>query len=268
MINDFIIKLGLKEGFDDNNNNLVCVDKNDIQVSPYVKASLIKYPEKLYKNQQEYKKLLNECIQDDREHFLTLGIKLSNQTRTIACQIMDEADRNSYVCSDLADFFCLGGNVSYEQLTLINSFHSLNYNVKDMVKNMQKITMQANKSDIKNYFNTLKNSFNYAFGLSEKGIIVLDQDLFSFREFLSDVEYEIFIKPIRKDPFHADNMSMLFDFLNYVIDNEYYPSKTYSYLIEKSSTKKEKLTHIRNMVSEVSDWYILMFHKNLKDGTL
>lgn len=268
MINDFFVNLGLEEGFDDNNNNLVALDKNNIQVSDYVKASLIKYPTKLYDNQKSYKDILALAIEADRLHFLTLGIVLEKQTRTIICQIMDEADRNSYVCSDLADFFCLGGTVSYSQLTKLEKFDSLNDNVKSMVQEFYNTISNGTKSSIKSYFNLLKNDFNCSYTITEKGLVESNIDLICFREFLSDVEFEIFIKPIRTEPLHADNMAMLKDFLDYVIENEYYPSTTYEKLINETSNYNQRLRYIRDMISEVSDWYIVSYYKKRNDGEL
>ena len=53
VISDIFVELGLKEGFDDNNNNLNVIEKNHLLVSDYTTASLIKYPNKLYKVQMD-----------------------------------------------------------------------------------------------------------------------------------------------------------------------------------------------------------------------
>jgi dGTP triphosphohydrolase len=268
MINDFIVDLGLSEGFDDNNNNLVTLAKNKIGVSEYVQASLIKYPDKLYENQKSYKDLLTKALRADYLHFSKLGIVLENQTRTLICQIMDEADRNSYVCSDLADFFCLGGRISYEQLTKLESYDNLNDNVLSMVRDFCDIVNKGGKSETKQYFNLLKNKFNNSYTITEKGLVELDTDAIAFREFLSDVEFEFFIKPIRTEPLHADNMAMLKDFLDYVVENEYYPSQTYAKLIKEATNYEDRLRYIRDMVSEVSDWYIIKFYQKRNNGEL
>ncbi len=269
MINNFFKDLGLEEGFSDNNNNIVCLEKNNFDVSQHVLVSLIKYPEKLYADQKEkYLPLLKEEIQNDYIHFSEIGLTLKNQSRTIACQIMDEADRNSYTCSDLADFFCLGGQISFEQVKYVKNFDMLNQKNLTRLSEMIEIVNSGSKSKIKSYFHELMIQFNTAFTLTENGITVFDQDLFDYREFLSDVEFEFFIKPIRQETLHADNMAMLKDFLEYVVDNGYYPSNTYKKLIKNETDSEQILRYIRNMVSEVSDWYIIKYFQKRNSGEL
>jgi predicted deoxyguanosinetriphosphate triphosphohydrolase len=268
MISDFFINLGLSEGFDDNNNNMTIIEKDKFNITDHVKVSLIKYPHKLYKNQEFYLPLLQKEIEADALHFSKFGINLKNQKRTITCQIMDEADRNSYVTSDLSDFLCIGGILSLEHFELMESYSNLSDNIKDMILELVNATHNKSKTEIKNYFNYLKNQFCFAFTINENGLVIDDQERFNFREFLSEVELEYLIKPIRKEKLHKDNMAMLEEYLNYVIDNEYYPSNTYKSLIKNSTNKLEKLRHIRDMVSEVSDWYIITFYKKLNAGEL
>lgn len=268
MINDFFVKLGLKEGFDDNNNNMIIVEKDCINITDHVKVSLIKYPHKLYDNQKFYLPMLESEIQKDKVHFEKFGIDLQNQKRTITCQIMDEADRNSYVTSDLSDFLCVGGILSQQHLEKVESYSKLSSDVKNMVSELVEATHCKSKTEIKNYFNYLKNQFNFIFTINENGLVIENQELFNFREFLSDVEFEYAIRPIRKERLHKDNMAMLKEYLNHVVDNEYYPSKTYKSLIENATTQTEKLQYLRNMVSEVSDWYIITFYQKLNSGEL
>lgn len=264
IINDFFINLGISEGFDDNNNNLVTLEKNKFNISDHVFASLIKYPNKLYSSQTAYLDLLQKELNYDALHFSLYGIILEKQTRTISCQIMDEADRNSYTCSDLADFFCLGGHATMDDLVSITSYNTLSDNIKLRVKKLHEIILEGNKSNIKSFFNNLKNEFNNILTINEKGIVFDNNEMFAFREYLAEVEYKLFISPIKEDITHLNNLEMLKDFINYVVENKYYPSKTYKKLIESTDCQKQKYIYIRDMVSEVSDWYIISFHKNLK----
>ena len=268
MINDFFVNLGLKEGFDDNNNNMIIVEKDEINITDHVKVSLIKYPHKLYENQQHYLPMLNNEIEKDKIHFSQFGLNLINQKRTITCQIMDEADRNSYVTSDLSDFLCVGGELSLVHFEKMESYYNLCDENKSMVKLLVEATHGKSKTEIKNYFNYLKNQFNFIFTINENGLVIENQDLFDFREFLSEVEFEYAIKPIREEQLHKDNMAMLEEYLNYVVDNEYYPSNTYKSLIENTRNETERLQYLRNMVSEVSDWYIITFYQKLNSGEL
>ena len=181
---------------------------------------------------------------------------------------MDEADRNSYVTSDLADYLCNGGLLSLEDFQNIKTYEGFNSNIKSMINDLVENTYKKSKTEIKNYFNFLKNQFNFAFTINENGLVIDNQDLFDLREFLSEVEFKYIIKPIRKEKLHKDNMAMLFEYLNYVYENEYYPSNTYKGLIQSAKTNEEKLKYMRDMVSEVSDWYIITFYNKLNSGEL
>jgi dGTP triphosphohydrolase len=68
-MNQYFSNKGLKDGFCDNSNTLVVIDKNDIMVSPYTIASVIKYPDRLYRTQGEYLEMLKKALKMDQEHF-------------------------------------------------------------------------------------------------------------------------------------------------------------------------------------------------------
>lgn len=261
VLSDLFIGLGLEEGFDDNNNNLVVLEKNNLLVSDYTTASLIKYPHKLYENQKKYYMgLLNTAIDEDREHFAKIKIDLKDQKRTIACQIMDEADRNSYVCSDLADFFCLGNTISMREMRMLAKTKKLDLECSEF-NTLANMIKSNSKTAIKAYFNDLKNRFNLNYTITPNGLQVVDHDLNDYREFLSDVEWIYFIEPKQKSERNINNLKYLKTYAEYVIANNYYPSKTYKNLIENAKTEVGKLIHIRNMVGENTDWYIINFNR-------
>lgn len=261
-INKIFLSKGLEEGFSDNNNNLVVLESNDIKVRDYVKASIIKYPEKLYKNQKEkYLKILSDSIEQDREHFKTLGINLKDQKITMTAWIMDEADRNSYTCSDLTDFFSLKNKVELNEL--INFFN--NDSIKEMLllKQMVEAVETGNSRVIRDFFSELKTKFNENFKLTDNGLEIKDKDLFNFRESLSNITYEFFIKKVRKEDFHLNNVEMLKLFINNALEDGYCKSTTYREKIKNSSSKKEKLELVRDMVAEVSDWFVIKYGNNI-----
>jgi len=248
---------GLTEGFCDNNNNLIIVEAHNIQIRNYIKASIIKYPERLYSKQKElYNDILLQAIAQDKEHYQQLGINLVNQKTTIACQIMDEADRNSYTCSDLIDFFTLGNTVDKKELKSL--FKQENTEDILLFKQMENAIESNNSREIRSFFSGLKNSFNANFQLSNNGITHVNENLFAFRESLSDATMKFFIKPIREDKFHLNNMAMLELFINKSIEDEdYCRSSTYKDIIAKAADPMERLTAIRDMVSEVGDWFVI-----------
>lgn len=260
-ISDFFHYLGVPEGFSDNNNNLTVIYKNDIDLRDYTLVSTIKYPEKLYDNQKDVLEKLDVALREDFEHFKTLGINLKKQKTTIACQIMDEADRNSYTCSDLSDFFCLGNKISLDSLKDIDLYDSLTKEYKDKLNFLILDSNLGKKNQIKKSLNQLKCEFNANYTINENGLIAINKDLLNFREFLNNLEYEFFIKPL-KATVRVKNLKLLENFVHYVINNEHYPSEYYKDKILNSDDEIEKLRYIRDMVSEVSDWYVLNFSKN------
>jgi predicted deoxyguanosinetriphosphate triphosphohydrolase len=252
---------GLEEGFSDNNNNLVLIENQLLELRDYVIASTIKYPDKLYQDQKDkYLPKLDKAIQEDKEHFKNFGINLKNQKQTITCQIMDEADRNSYTCSDLTDFYCLGNSVELKDL---EPFIDLNSQKQLLLaKQMVNAVQSGSKTKIKKFFLELKNQFNENWELTDNGLDYIDADLFQFRESLSKIEKEFFINPIRKEEFHRNNMLSLQLLTNNALDNGFCESEYYKDKIENANSKTEKLKAKRDMVAELSDWYVI---NNIQD---
>ena len=258
---------GLEEGFNDNNNNLVVIESNNLKIRDYVKASVIKYPEKLYDDQKiKYNKMLEKAIQEDKEHFQKLGINLKDQKTTITCQLMDEGDRNSYTCSDLTDFFSLGNDVKEEDL--LTCFDNKSTQEVLLFKQMVDAIKTKDNRVIRSFFSDLKKKFNDNFQLGENGLEYIDEGLYNFRESLSKVEYDFFITPIRKEDFHLNNMKMLDLFVQKSVEDNQFSSKNHKKNIDNSETEKEKLISIRDMVSEVSDWFIIKQCENIIDKSI
>ncbi len=261
IINNIFKEKGLSEGFSDNNNNLVIVENHNINLRDYVKASVIKYPDRLYKSQKNiYLPMLNKAREEDKAHYAKMGINLKNQKQTIACQIMDEADRNSYTCSDLTDFFCLGNKVNLDTLKEEMNLNSPKQFL--LAKKMFQAIQSNSKTQVKKFFLEMKNSFNFNYKLTDEGLEVIDKDLYEFRESLSKIEHKIFIKPIRKEAFHQENVKNLNMFIHKSLDG-FCESNLYKEKIKNSINEEERLTHIRDMVGELSDWYIINTSKKL-----
>lgn len=266
LLNNYFRELGVEDGFSDNNNNLVVIEKNNIVVSNYTTASVIKYPEKLYSFQKErYIPMLNSAIETDKNHFKSFGINLKDQKTTIACQIMDEADRNSYTTSDFADFLCLGGYVDLVRLHEMAKVAKIDYRYSE-IKILSDIIKDNSKATIKSYFNDLKNRFNCNYNLSNKGLVVIDKELEEYREFLNKLCFEFYIYPIRKNDFHQKNMELFKQYVEDVVAGKYSPSEYYTKKIQESKTDIEKYTYMRDMIAEVSDWYVIQSHNVLKNN--
>jgi tRNA nucleotidyltransferase (CCA-adding enzyme) len=257
-------ELGVTDGFSDNNNNLVVIEKNKILTSDYTLASVIKYPNLLYKAQKEiYLPILENALEQDRTWFnnLNLNFEFSDSMRlTIACQIMDEADRNTYVCSDLSDFFSLGNTLNENEFSIVKGYERLDDKYKKSINAICDIVGRNRKTEIKEFFSNLKNDFNENYHLSESGIVPVDTHLYNFREFLNRVELKYFIKPLAKSE-REENIVKLKDCIDFVLENEYYPSESYRNKINNAQSEVEKFTYIRDMIAEVSDWYVIKFQQ-------
>lgn len=259
LIDDSFKELGVIDGFSDNNNNLTIIEKNNIVVSDYSIASIIKYPDDLYPSQKvKYLPILKTALEQDKNYYSSIGINLKKQTKTISCQIMDEADRNSYACSDLSDFLCLGNTVDILKLHRMAKDCKLNYRYGELAT-LSEIIRDNSKGSIKSYFNDIKNRFNQNYTLTNQGLTVINQDLENYREFLYDLCMEFYIQPIRENKLHQDNIKKLKNYIKDVVDGKCSPSDHYTKKIKEAKNNIEKYTYMRDMIAEVSDWYILNY---------
>lgn len=266
-IDQWFRKKGLEEGFSDNNNNFPVIEKAQIDLEPYDYASLIKYPDKLYDSQKEkYLKYLSDAIDEDMKYFAGKVEISKRPKRTVACEIMDEADRNTYVCSDLADCFCLGlGDIApFEQLEKEDKFYS--YEVKELITLATKAIKSDDKSLIKRAFCKIKDRLNqnYILGKNLK-LKPINKELIDLREELYKIEVAIYIDApeVEKDRVNAKEY---LEFYLQRVEEGYFPSKFYKKKIENCANQKEKLALQRDMVGECTDWHVVNFYKeNKKD---
>jgi dGTP triphosphohydrolase len=257
-------ELGLKEGFSDNNNNLKVIEKNNIDVRDYVLASTIKYPHLLYSDQKaKYIPILKDAISQDIKHFEMLGIKLQSPTKTMACEIMDEADRNSYTFSDMTDFLCTGGVISKEDIVRIAGDYRLSEN-DPLLKEFIEIVQSGDKSIIKEGLGNFKERANQGYTITDNGLEMIDSRIEMLREAINKMTMEFYISPIRKLPFHNENIAKLSFIFDQMASGEFLPSKHYSSIIRSSECSLTKLRAVRDMIGENSDWYILGTYDDLQ----
>ncbi len=256
--------LGLKEGFSDNNNNFVVIQKNQIKICDYTVASLIKYPEKLYPSQQEELSRKLECaIRSDIIHF-EKHVKIYEQpVRTLTCEIMDEADRNTYVCSDLADCFSLGLEdcSSLEKLLETDMFFS--QDIKSFLILAITAVKTHSKSMIKKAFNELSILLNKNYFLGNNlSLESINPELILLREELFEIEKAIFIES-EEVIYQRDKHNGFFnEYIDWVLQGNY-PSKTYLKIIEKTKGTYQ-LRALRDMIGETTDWYVINFNQKNK----
>lgn len=256
-LNSKVKELGIEEGFSDNNNNFVVIKKNQIKISDYELASLIKYPNKLYSSQEILRECLRKAIDEDVAYFSNYVNIEKLPERTIACEIMDEADRNTYTCADLTDCYALGISDGKELKEILDSEKYNNNDILEFLTASIIAIKAKNITLIKNIFSDLKIKFNQNYYLGKNlQLCAKDKELHQFREelFAISVKKYIFsdyVVNIRKEE------AKWFDYyINKVFKDGYCPSKHYSKKLEQAKTEYEKITLMRDMIADSTDNYV------------
>lgn len=261
-------KLGLKEGFDDNNNNFVILEKNGAYnfLTNYELASIIKYPEKLYDYQKPFlEKILNYSIEDDVKYFEASGVKIDKKPkRTIVCEIMDEADRNSYISSDLIDCFILEYSDHKKIEEFIDNHIYYNVEIRDILNSIHSSVKQNDKNLIRYSFGKLFKLFNTNYYLGDNiELLNKDTEILNFREDLFKLEKDIFIDSKQSIEERTKHINILNQYIDLIL-NGFTPSKTYKSMIENEKNEIQKLRYLRDMIGETSDFFVLNTIKKFK----
>jgi len=256
-------ELGLEEGFSDNNNNFVVIRKNGIEVSPYTLASLVKYPERLYEGQKPLLLPILERAIDEDIRVFEGKIQLSARPkRTIGCAIMDEADRIAYTCSDLADGISLG-IIPHDPLQrLLDENRFVSGKIRELLVTLAYGTEKGDKNLINSALVEARLLFaQNHFIKNDLSLGVIDEELLEFREALSNITFSSYIRTEQVTRERDVVLDMLRRYVEWVLEGNY-PSRTYASLI-KRSRGKNRLRHIRDMIAETTDWYVINTVKRL-----
>jgi len=255
--------LGIEEGFSDNNNNFIIIKKNQININDYELASLIKYPEKLYKSQADLKVILRKAIDEDIAYFGSFVDINDRPDRTVACEVMDEADRNTYTCADLADCYSLGISKGEELTEILESGKYDNHMIIEFLTSAVKAIEDKNKTLIKNIFANLKMKFNQNYYLGDDlELKPKDQQVYEFREELFKISVKKYIFSDFVRSARGSETACLNFYIDYVFEHERYPSKYYKNKIQNATTELEKVTLIRDMIAESTDSYVKNFYND------
>ena len=260
ILNKRFKNLGVEEGFSDNNNNFVVIEKNDIEVSNYELASLIKYPKKLYKSQAHYVDVLENAIDQDIMYFKKY-VKISKRPeRTLACEIMDEADCNTYTCADLADCYSMELADSNRLVELRKSKKFTSQDIKDVLNIAITVIDLKDKNLIKKAFAEIKLMFNMNYYLAEDlKLKPVNKEIEELRDELAKISYETYIKSDYTNRKTSEEREHLEKYVDYVLENEFYPSVYYSREIKKAKTDLDKYSLIRDMLADTTDNFVKKF---------
>lgn len=266
ILNKRFSDLGVNEGFSDNNNNFVIIKKNQIKVNDYELASLIKYPEKLYESQEILKDCLRKAIDEDIAYFKPFVDIEERPSRTLSCEIMDEADRNTYTCADLTDCYSIGISDGSELKEILDSNKFLNTDIIEFLTAAIKAIEDKNITLIKNIFSDLKIKFNQNYYLGKNlTLCPKDKELYDFREVLFDIDVKKYILSTMVKTHRKFEMEMLTFYIDYILENDFYPSKYYKTKIKQALTNLEKYTLIRDMIADTTDAYVKRIYEDYNE---
>lgn len=253
---------GLNEGFSDNDHVLIVIENNHIPLSIYTKMSTVKYPEDMYPYLKErYGDSLRRMLEDDVSHYSLLGIDTSLYTRTVACEIMDTADRNTYITSGIRDYLSAGNSIDIDVIhRLFAEFKG--GQVKQEFNLFASLIHGGDSLALERYFDDLRRRFNRNYKFGVHGLVPINHDLHEWREFLWTVEFELTIKPQRINSEHLSRMKNLEQICLDVFNNGVFLSESYQEKIEhakRSGLAIDVLRLQRDMLAELSDWDIIHY---------
>jgi len=102
----------------------------------YILASLAKHPSNLYDDQSYIKDMIIKSVKEDKEYLEANGLKADNMKKTLQCQIMDIADENCYIISDLIDSLNI---ISYKEFSRILRKELQESVAKEIISSMYKL---------------------------------------------------------------------------------------------------------------------------------
>lgn len=157
--------------FEGNANNYITIQKNGLlataskEVRHHILASLAKHENELYNEQETIRDIFKKECRKDKEYInsnSSFNVKFMNQT--IQCQIMDRADENCYIISDIID----GVNVLTEEELAVIFRKELPLEVAEELC----IALFAGKNAFRKKMQKYHDLFCTNFTMNRKGLIV------------------------------------------------------------------------------------------------
>jgi dGTP triphosphohydrolase len=244
-----------KFSFEGNSNNYVTIEKNELlkglsrDSQSYILASLAKHPEELYEEQAFLEEIIKEACLEDTLYFRENGFKLeSTLSSTIQCQIMDVADENCYIISDIVD-----------SLNILSKKELKEIFIKEIpLKYSEDFIMALNKgkNEFRKYLQGYFIKFVENFNFNSKGILIpLNKDLEELRLILAKINRTYVLGNQNILILREKNAKMIEEVFRFHFENKglYMPSSFYLKKFNSCSTNIEKLKIIRNMCGSFTD---------------
>lgn len=254
-------------GFEGNSNNYITIAKNRLvegmkeDNKNYVLASLAKHPEELYEEQNYLKAIIEKCCLEDSLFLRENGFKLEeNLKSTLQCQIMDVADENAYIISDIVDSMNL---LSKEELKRIFLKEIPSKYKKDFIENISK-----GKNAFRMFMQSIFISFVENFNFNSKGVLSpIEDDIEALRISLALINKKYVLGHKKIIEIREQNKVLLEKVFSYHFEGngEDIPSSFYKRLFFLAKSKKEQLKVIRNMCGSFTDKGLKLEYKRIKD---
>ena len=263
-LNKMLRKYGIT--FDGNANNYVVLLKSKImrmfpkEIQEYILASMAKHVNCFYPEQKNEKIIvLNEIAKEEiflKENGMDVKLK-----KTLNCQIMDIADENCYLCSDIIDARSI--LTKKEMKKAINSIcdrETANILVKKLYRS---------KAAFKEILSDYSVMFAENFKLENGKIVYIDKEIENIRIAFRKINVEYVLKNPKVKNIQTVNEEILETVFGYFIENEYLysevPSEYYKKkLFEEDLTEENRLILVRNMLGALTDKGVKKLYKKIK----
>lgn len=266
-LNKMLMEKGI--GFDGNANNFVVLKKSKMMClfseddRNYILASLAKHPNELYPEQTTEKTIIFNEIMKEEEFLRDNGIEMK-LNKTLGCQIMDRADENCYLTTDLVDARSL---LSKKEMKEGIEKYCDRETAKTLINALYK--SKAAFRDVLSDFSIL---FAGNFNLINGKIVPEDKNIENIRIAFRQVNAEFVLKHKEINTVRGRNEKILSCVFGFFIENKYslsdIPSEYYRRKLSEDNLSEEKrLILVRNMLGALTDKGIKKIYKALKKGS-
>lgn len=255
--------------FDGNANNYITIQKNSLlssaskEIKSYILASLAKHPEDLYPEQEAIKKMIAKCCKADKEYLNSLGLKSKFLDKTLQCQVMDIADENCYITSDIVDATEL-----YSKSDMAEIFEN---NLPENVAEELTTALMVSKSIFTKKINNYREKFNTNLTLKKGQIVPENEDIESIRMAMAKItrDYVLPHKKVEEAREKAkEKMAVVFKFYFENENAELMPSGFYKKEFKKATDALSKKRVIRNMLGSLTNKGLKKEYKRIMEMAL
>lgn len=248
--------------FNGNSNNYIVIERygflNKVEDKDYILASLAKHPGDLYSTQEHIKRLIEKSVKEDKEFLEKNGLKATNIKKTIQCQVMDIADENCYIISDLIDSLNI---LTYREFCKILRKELNKKIAEDIILSIYK-SKKSFVDKMQKYFYLFSENF-----ILENGIIIPEnEEIEEIRKSFAKInrKYILGNKKIKK--IRKQNKVVLKKVFSFYMENkniDLIPSKFYRRELSKAKNKEEFLILIRDMLGSLTDKGIKKLYRRI-----